>query len=338
MKVVISNFSAPQERSEDFAAYWASIEKPTRRARATLFDYPVGWGFHILALGIYLMDQGLADEVEFWDYTATRRCAYDGFGILRVNFYNAEDLSAYIRRFGAPDLFINYGREGIPIMESLAGQSFRVHVPCLRTGMERQENYGADCYLVDDESFLDARSMLYIPPVNTRKVFPNAITKSRDFVYLAQARQNKRHDILLDAVRGTNLTGHLHPVGASQLDLSGTHVTTTDLDQTDLLGILHSARLAVYPGDNTSNPAAMWECVAADLPIVVNQNIVGGKYVVVPGMTGELAAPQNFRTVMQQVLEKRGKYQPRAYLMEHWEPLALLNRYLAFFREMGWRD
>ena len=32
--------------------------------------------------------------------------------------------------------------------------------------------------------------------------------------------------------------------------------------------LLRSSRIAVYPGDTTSSPAAMWECVAAGLPIV----------------------------------------------------------------------
>lgn len=336
MKVVIANFSAPQEVAGDFSAYWAEFEKPACPGRANMYEYPVGWGFHILALGMHLLDLGIAREVEFWDYAAARRCAYDRFGILRLDFYNASDLAAYMERFGAPDLFINYGREGVPILQTLEGKSFRVHVPCLRTGMERTDNYGAECYLVDDEQFLDARSMLYVPVVNTRKLVPSTNEKRRDFVYIAQARGNKRHDILLDAVRGTTLTGHLHPVNAGQLDLTGTFVTTSAYDEREVLELLETSCIAVYPGDNTSNPAALWECIAAGLPIVVNANIAGGKHAVVAGVTGEFAAPDNFRAVMERVLAHREAYQPREYFLAHWDTKGMLNSYLEFFRRMGW--
>lgn len=338
MKVVISNFSAPKEAGGDSYGYWADFEKPARTARVNMYEYPVGWGFHILALGMYLMDLGIAHEVEFWDYAAARHCAYDRFGILRLQFFDSADLGAYIQRFGAPDLFINYGREGIPILQLLAGKSFRVHVPCLRTGMERTDNFGAECYLVDDEQFLDASSMLYVPAVNTQKLVPRTNHKRRDFVYIAEARRNKRHDILLDAVRGTKLTGHLHPVNPGQLDLTGTFVTTSALDERDVLELLETSRIAVYPGDNTSNPAALWECIAAGLPIVVNANIVGGKHAVVPGVTGEFAAPEDFRAVMQGVLRKRGAYHPREYFLAHADTPGLLNAYLGFFRRMGWSE
>jgi len=120
------------------------------------------------------------------------------------------------------------------------------------------------------------------------------------------------------------------------LNLNETHITTSALDERDVLDLLETSRIAVYPGDKTSAPAAMWECVAADLPIVVNKHIVGGNYVVVPGVTGELAAPNDFRQTMQSVLELRDSYHPRAYLLEHWATIPTLDSYLNFFRKMGW--
>jgi glycosyltransferase involved in cell wall biosynthesis len=81
----------------------------------------------------------------------------------------------------------------------------------------------------------------------------------------------------------------------------------------------------------------MWECVAAGLPIVVNANIRGGRHLVVPGVTGELAAPEDFRAVMVRVLADRDRYRPREYFMAHWNPRTILERYVAFFQRMGWR-
>lgn len=336
MKVVIANFTAPVTECTDARSYWATHRKPERGARVALFEQRFDWGFHICAIGVHLMDIGLASEVEFWDYTRERSTAYGANGVLRVTFLGPEDVFCYLERYGEPDLFLNYGPCGRPILQRLEGRCFRVHVPCLRAGAERAGNFGAECYFVDAEEFLDDRSMMYIPVVNTHRIRPRDCEKRRDFVYLASNYPGKRHDLLLDAVRGTSLTGHLHPVDASTLDLDGTRVTATTWDELDVVELLQSSRIAVYPADRTSNPAAMWECVAAGLPLVVNADIAGGKHVVVPGVTGELAAPQRFRAVMEQVLANLARYRPREHFERHWDTLTTLESYLAFFARMGW--
>ena len=338
MKVVIANFSAPVMDASDAASYWARHRKPDRPRRVSLFEQRVDWGFHIYSLGVYLMDLGLAHEVEFWDYAAERSTTYLENGVLRVILHGPADVAAYRERYGDPDLFVNHGPHGRSVLQQLEGRCFRVHVPALLPRHEASGNFDAECYLVDAEEQLDAHAMLYVPVVNTRKIFPIACEKRRDFVYLASVYRGKRHDLLLDAIRGSALTGHLHPVDdPARLDLSDTHVTTSGLDQIDVVELLRTSRIAVYPGDDTSNPAAMWECVAAGLPIVMNARIAGGKHLVVPGVTGELAAPERFRAVMEQVLADRDRYRPREHFERHWDTVALIESYLAFFERMGWR-
>ena len=68
MKVVIANFSRPINKKMDYKSCWRNFSKPKLESRTSLFDYDSGWGFHIYAIGIYLMDQGIADEVEFWNF------------------------------------------------------------------------------------------------------------------------------------------------------------------------------------------------------------------------------------------------------------------------------
>ncbi|HMH54046.1 MAG TPA: hypothetical protein VK548_27690 [Candidatus Acidoferrum sp.] len=337
MKVVIANFSAPVVTTSDASAFWARHELPPRRRGLSLFEQPAGWGFHIMAIGLHLRDQGMADTVEFWDYADQRGSSYLPNGVLRVIFYHEEDVAAYMDRYGVPDLFLNYGEHGRSILDRLGGRCFRVHVPCLRRRRDGPDNTGAECYLVDSEEYLDDRSMMYVPVVNTGVFRPGSAPKRRDFVYLAACYRGKRHDLVVDAVRGTELTGHFHPVSRGSVDLDGAHITTSDWDERDVVELLTSSRIAVYPGDATSNPAAMWECVAAGLPIVVNANIRGGRHLVVPGVTGELAAPEDFRAVMVRVLADRDRYRPREYFMAHWDPRAILDEYVAFFRRMGWR-
>lgn len=337
-RVVIANVTNPVDGSLDYDALWADHElppPPTRRHG--LFDQPVGWGFHIYALGVHMLDRGLARHVEFWDYARRRSTEYHGNGVLKVRFSNAADIAAYLRRYGPPDLFVNYGRTGRPLLELLAGQCFRVHVPCTRAASERDGNSGAECYLVDDDAYLDDRSLLYVPVVNTRRICPGADPKVRDFIYLASVYAGKRHDLLLRTVEGTELTGHLHPVEPGQLDVRNPNITTSAFGTRDVVALLRSSRIAVYAGDRTSNPAAMWECVAAGLPIVVNAAIRGGKHLVVPGVTGELAAEDELLATMRRVLATRDSYAPRRHFEAAWDTVAMLERYLAFFRRMGLR-
>jgi hypothetical protein len=336
MRVVIANVLKPIPRTIDFRSYWARHVKPPKRTRQSLFDQPHDWGFHIYSLGVYLLDKGIADEVEFWDFAEPRSTEYHSNGILRVLFYNENDVKAYLDRYGYPDLFINHGTYGRKVLDLLEGKCFRVHVPALRTGLDLQGNSGAECYLVDSDEFLDERSMMYVPVVNTEVIFPNGRAKTRDFVYLAANYIGKRHDIIVDAVRNQDISGHFHPVDECKLDLTGTRITTSAFNEKDVVELLRTSRIAVYPADDASNPASMWECVAAGLPIVVNEKIKGGRHIVVPGVTGEFARENDFLAVMRQVLANRNSYQPREYFMQHWDTVSTLENYLAFFRRMGW--
>ena len=343
VRVVISNFGRPHDIGGNYDAFWRDTPRPEPVKRLPLFEHRADWGFHLFALGLRLMDLGIADEVEFWDYaefgtwkSRERGLSYHYTGILRVNFLDEEDVSAYIRHRGPPDLFVNHGRNGLPILRRLEGQCFRVHVPALRTGLDDHSNHDAECYLVDADEFLDDRSMLYIPVVNTRDIVPDAERKSRDFIYLAWPHAEKRHDIAINAAIEQRMTGHFHPVASDALSLRGASITTSDYNERDVVELLQTSRIAVYPGDVTSNPAAMWECVAAGLPIVVNAAIKGGKHLVVPGVTGELASEAEFGSVMQHVLQNRDAYRPREYFLEHWDSETLLDRYIEFFRQQGW--
>jgi hypothetical protein len=336
VRVVIANFSKPISNGLEFTSYWSRHVLPTRNGRVSLFDEWPDWGFHIYAIGVYLMDRGIADEVEFWDYSEQRSTAFHSNGILRIMFHNEEDIKSYLSHYGYPDLFINHGSAHCKILELLAGKCFRVHVPALKPDPSHKENSGAECYLVDSKEYLDDRSIIYIPVVNTRQIYPIDCEKKRDFIYLASCYGGKRHDLLINAVRGSELTGHLHPVDGSRLDLCDTHITTSHFNECDFVDLLRTSKIAVYPADNTSSPAAMWECVAAGLPIVVNENIKGGKHLVVSGITGELASEDNFLEVMRYVLAHRARYRPREYFMEQWDTVSTIEQYLAFFKKMGW--
>lgn len=289
------------------------------------------WGFHIFAIGAHMLEIGLADEVEFWDFRADRWTGFHPSGILRISFSNNADLECYLDRFGEPQLFINYGHIGVPVLSRLR-RSFRVHIPCAPWSEQQAE---AECYLVDREEDVGSRSMLYVPVVQTDAICAGTRAKVRDFVYLASYYPPKRHDIVVNAVRGTEVTGHFHPVNQSDMDLRDTKITTSNWYEKDIAELLQESRIAVYSADQSSNPAAMWECVAAGLPIVVNENIAGGRHVVVPGITGEFSSERDFRTSIFRLSDRHEAYRPREYFEEHWSTINTLNSYLQFFRKMG---
>jgi hypothetical protein len=276
--------------------------------------------------------------MEFWNFEPDRQFFWHRYGFYWMNFHNNEDLAAYLDTTSPPDLFIQYGgNSGRGALQMLEGKSFRVYVPSLREGDDNDGNFDAECFLVDDPVFLDDRSMMYIPVVNTQRVKPSPVEKKFDFIYQAQARPSKRHDIIIAAARKTGLRGHFHPAEPGQLNLEGTRISQSGFDTADPVELMQASHIAVYSGILESSPAAMWECVACDLPIIVNEGIVGGKHVVEPGVTGELADSDSFAEAMLHVLSRLKSYRPREWLLEKWDTVAMLERYLKFFREMGWR-
>jgi glycosyltransferase involved in cell wall biosynthesis len=341
MKVAIANFGEEvfPEAAVDYAAAWRDFRRPdVGTTRARLFELPHQWGFHIFSIGVRLLDLGIADHMEFWNFEPRRRFFRHAYGFGWMNFHNRRDLAAYLDRFGCPDLLVHHGGvAGRGVLQMLEGRSFRVSVPALRSGDDRDGNFDAECYLVDDPRYLDDKSMMYVPVVNTTYVAPADVPKTCDFIYLAEGRPSKRHDLIIEAVLQNGMSGHFHPVEPGAIDLRGASITETAFDSADPVELMRSARFAVYAGDRESSPASMWECVACDLPIVVNANIEGGRHVVVPGVTGELAGENEFAEVMKKVLEGIDRYRPRDYLMRHWDTVATIDRYLDFFRAMGWR-
>jgi len=340
MKVVIANFGREvfPDPPIDYECEWSGFVKPPNPPRHKLFELEHDWGFHIFSIGVHLLDSGIADEMEFWNFEPRRRFFWHRYGFFWMNFHNEKDLAAYLSTTRPPDLYIQHGAvSGRGVLRMLEDRSFRVYVPALRSNDDRNGNFDAECYLVDDPAYLDHRSMMYVPVVNTRCVAPSGAEKRYDFVYLAQARQSKRHEIVIQAARRTGLSGHFHPVEPGELDLEGTRITCTGFNSADPVEVLRAARIAVYPGIRESSPAAMWECVACDLPIVVNSAIEGGRHVVEPGITGELADTGSFADVMQKTVAKADSYRPREWLLEHWGTKATLESYLSFFADMGWR-
>jgi glycosyltransferase involved in cell wall biosynthesis len=340
MKVVIANFGKEvyPDDPPDYELEWRGFSKPEAPQRSRLMELSHEWGFHIFSIGVHLLDSGLADEMEFWNFEPRRRFWWHRYGFYWMNFHNEQDLAAYLKTTRPPDLFIQHGGvSGQGVLKMLEGESFRVYVPALRSADNEKGNFDAECFLVDDPVYLDQRSLMYVPVVNTEHVKPSNAEKQFDFIYLAQVRPAKRHDIIIEAARKTGLRGHFHPVEPSELDLQGTRITTTGFNAADPVALMQAARIAVYSGIRESSPAAMWECVACDLPIVVNAAIAGGRHVVEPGVTGELPCADSFADVMSATLANIKSYHPRDWLLAHWDTLAMLDRYLWFFREMGWR-
>jgi len=181
MKVVIANFGEPvyPQQPMDYRSYWRMFEKLWTKRRKRLFELEHNWGFHIFSIGVYMLDQGLADEMEFWNFTEDRRFFWHPYGFCWMNFLNEEDLQVYLEDVSPPDLFIQRGGcAGRTVLKMLEGSCFRVYVPALRGDIDRTGNYDAECFLVDSEEYLDEASMMYTPVVNTRYVRPSDTEKN----------------------------------------------------------------------------------------------------------------------------------------------------------------
>ena len=138
MKVVIANFGNPVNASLDYEAELGDACKTSAHRSSAAVRPAARLGIpHLCAR--HVSDEpgncGRSGVLGFRRSNAARK--YHSNGILRVMFHNADDVQAYLDRYGYPDLYVNHGSGGQPILDLLENRTFRVHVPALRVGRDR---------------------------------------------------------------------------------------------------------------------------------------------------------------------------------------------------------
>ena len=94
---------------------------------------------------------------------------------------------------------------------------------------------------------------MYIPVVNTESIYPVSCEKTRDFIYLA-ANYKARGTTLFSMPCAIVITAISIPSKVGT-DLTDARITTSTFNEKNVVELLRTSKIAVYPADHASSPA-----------------------------------------------------------------------------------
>ena len=319
------------------------------------------WNTASKNIGRELIRQGrLSDFVEwrFWGFPSLETIHHD----LPLQFFHTDDgeqskeLVRHIEDTGEPDIIWAEGLDFPPLLErifELCPNSRKIIYskytdPCL---IKNLETY--DLCLIDEEwqadeirrRFPRVRTGLWDKLIEYDTTFrPVPTDKKFDICYVARLHPRKNHWLLYDAlsrIRDRNLTVVL--VGSDQWDLqqyleplsrdAGVETEFTgELPANDVNLVINQSRLGVVCDQFDAVPRAMLEYMAADIPVLVNEEMRAGTRYVGIG-AGLVRPPEGFHRGVTEILDRLDDYRPRDHLIEFYSREKVVEKFWAILGE-----
>ena len=274
--------------------------------------------------------------------------------------FRSAQMASFLSTVGAPDMLAVFGLGVDAEILAACDRSFKLYYsgdcPPLRVPAEVSKYF--DLILVGEQWQKDVvlarhpeASVAFLPrgpefadpetfrPLNTAKEY--------DVVYVAAARDYKRHDVLFEALarypgrlRCLCVSGHgnkrerIEEMATSR-GLDVTFVGPPGVSPPQVNELMNKARIGIVAGVNDGCPAVITEYMLAGLPVVANANLRCGTRYITPE-TGVLAKPETFHEAIGEVLARRDEFTPRTYAMEHWTWPVSVSRLKRTLREAGY--
>jgi hypothetical protein len=81
---------------------------------------------------------------------------------------------------------------------------------------------------------------------------------------------------------------------------------------------MQKCRFLFVPNITDASPRVITEALCYNMPVLVNENIVGGWHNVIPGVTGEFFTDENnMRPSLDKILKNYDSYTPNKWYVEH---------------------
>ncbi len=175
--------------------------------------------------------------------------------------------------------------------------------------------------------------------------YPVPGEKKYDICYVAYLRRRKNHALLLEAAArlgerrlscvlvggGSSLRGELER-HAAELGVSA--YFTGEVAKQDVNRYINESRIGVICSKNDAAPRATLEYLAADVPVLVNAELVAGSRYVVGG-GGVVRSPAEFHLGIAELLDHGGDYAPRAHVLEHYSKEKVIGKLVDAFARAG---
>jgi glycosyltransferase involved in cell wall biosynthesis len=179
--------------------------------------------------------------------------------------------------------------------------------------------------------------------------FPLQVAKRYDVCYVARLHPRKNHEALFSALGklrerrlsavliGTNENDcqkYLEPM-AVEAGVEATFTGHVPPEQVNRL--INESRIGVICDRYDAVPRAMLEYMAADVPVLVNAEMLAGIRYVGP-KAGLLIAPSRFHEGIGELLDRLDSFRPREHLLEHYSNDQVTGRFWGIVQELLSRD
>lgn len=329
-------------------------------------------GASSLSVARALLDAGRFSSVEVWDFfdasAGVQRpelpvpvrsfpCGPDG---------RSADFAGHVDAHGRPDLLWVDGRHYEPHVAQaieLCASSYKVVYGKARPqDVEELERY--DLCLVDETWQADevarrapgVEARVWDKLVDYESTFrPIGAEKRYDIVYVANIAKRKNHELLFRAIAqlkerdlscvcigGYARSGVDDPKRVEHFARLQRLVEELGID-VEFAGRLGSAevnrklnesRIGVVCSRKDSAPRAVLEYMAADIPVLVSSEMLGGQRYVGP-QAGLVSPPDELHTGITELLDNLDRYRPREHLLRHYSREQVVDRMSAILRDAG---
>lgn len=270
----------------------------------------------------------------------------------------SEELAQHIAAHGQPDILWVEGDEYPPYLHqifTLCPRSFKmVYSKNWRPWkVEKLELF--DLCLADEEwqcekiksLFPQVKSFVWDKLIDYEHThYPLAVEKKYDVCCLAHLRKGKNHELLFQAMArlrdrrltcvciGDDRRGIRSDLERLAAGLGLEVHFTGELSKEEVNRCVNQSKIGVMCSVFDAVPRAILEYMAANVPVLVNAEIMAGTRYLSP-QSGLARTPEDFHLGLAELLDHYQEYTPRAYYLEHYAFEKVMARFIAHLQRAG---
>ncbi len=307
--------------------------------------------------------QGIAQACEEWRFSheASNGDSGDGEGLLAVRSFRIDPrahscapLQTYITDAGAPDVVWVEGSDCPTYLRELfdlCASSLKIVYSKDWKPQKIEGLASYDLCLVDEEWQVEklarqgARAAVWDKLIDYDGTHrPIKCEKRYDICYVGYLRRRKNHELLFRSmakVRDRELTcvcaggdpdGRLPELQALVDELGIAVDFAGDVSKAEVNRYVNESRIGVICAREDAAPRALLEYLAADVPVLVNSELLAGARYVGP-RAGLVRAPDDFHRGFVELMDNLDDYAPRAHLLEHFSRERVIEKFVGILRD-----
>lgn len=176
--------------------------------------------------------------------------------------------------------------------------------------------------------------------------YPIATEKIYDLCYIAYLRERKNHELLFHAMAkledrsltcvciGADRNGRQAELEKMAVDLHLNVIFAGEVSKEEVNRYVNQSKIGVMCAVRDAAPRAILEYMAANVPVLVNAELLAGTRYVVPG-TGIVCPPDEFHLGMRELFETYNTCAPRERYLEHFSASRAIAKFIEILTHAG---